>query len=176
MLTYLLSQETFVAMANGRARTRCFSDTDYARYRRAYEQALLAADRQDPFYAWDHAGAVANKYGWRTSTARWGVWTTNAGQVVQVADRVPIHGRHVPQAYCGGIRQYLADFRRGDCHLAPPRDLPALQEDLPETCSACQTPLDGVYYTGQRWGETLCLPCFDARVAAGLAKPALVPA
>jgi hypothetical protein len=39
------------------------------------------------------------------------------------------------------------------------------------TCVDCGTQNLELWYTGQRWGETVCLPCYETRVARGQARP-----
>ena len=39
------------------------------------------------------------------------------------------------------------------------------------TCVDCGTQDLELWYTGQTWGETLCAPCYEARVAHGKAHP-----
>jgi hypothetical protein len=178
----LLSEGEFLTTANGRARTRLFTATDYVRFATACADAIVCAHARLPFYRADDAGGMANKYAWWTTTARWAVWTTNAGEVVTEVGRVEIHGQHVPCAYFGGERQYRCDFRHGVVAFPRPASVPRRWptvspiDDAPTQCSECQEPLCGVWYDGQWWGETLCEDCYDARVAAGLAKPALEPA
>jgi hypothetical protein len=173
----LLSEDKFLTTANGRARTRLFSVWDYQRFAAACAEALVCAHAHLPFYRTADAGGVANKYAWRTTTARWAVWTTNAGEVVITVGRVKIHGHHVPCAYCGGEWQYRCDFRHGQVALPSPhtpyRPLASCLEDTPSHCAECQAPLCDVWYTDQGWGESLCEACYDARVVAGLAAPAL---
>ena len=43
--------------------------------------------------------------------------------------------------------------------------------DLGITCVDCGAQELELWYTGQRWGETLCMPCYEARVAHGQARP-----
>lgn len=43
--------------------------------------------------------------------------------------------------------------------------------DVGVTCTDCGTQELELWYTGQRWGETLCMPCYEARVARGQARP-----
>jgi hypothetical protein len=39
------------------------------------------------------------------------------------------------------------------------------------TCADCGVQNLELWYTGQTWGETLCVPCYEARVAHGQARP-----
>jgi hypothetical protein len=39
------------------------------------------------------------------------------------------------------------------------------------TCADCGAQNLELWYTGQTWGETLCMPCYEARVAYGQARP-----
>jgi hypothetical protein len=39
------------------------------------------------------------------------------------------------------------------------------------TCADCGAQDLELWYTGQTWGETLCVPCYEARVAHGQARP-----
>ena len=39
------------------------------------------------------------------------------------------------------------------------------------TCADCGAQDLDLWYTGQTWGDTLCAPCYDARVAHGQARP-----
>jgi hypothetical protein len=39
------------------------------------------------------------------------------------------------------------------------------------TCADCGAQDLELWYTGQAWGETLCEPCYEARVAHGRARP-----
>ena len=173
----LLRQDEFLATANGRARTQLFSAWDYHRFAMACADAIVYAYARLPFYRAADAGGVAPQYAWWTTTARWAVWTTNAGEVVTEVGRVEIRGRHVPCAYYGGERQYRCDFRHGQVALPSPhtpyRPLASCLEDTPSHCAECQAPLCDVWYTDQGWGESLCEACYEARVVAGLAKPAL---
>jgi hypothetical protein len=43
--------------------------------------------------------------------------------------------------------------------------------DIGITCVDCGAQELELWYTGQRWGETLCVPCYEARVARGQARP-----
>lgn len=42
--------------------------------------------------------------------------------------------------------------------------------DLGTTCSRCGAEGLDMWYTGQTWGETLCEPCYEVRVAEGHAQ------
>lgn len=105
----------FLTACNGRAHTRIFASDDYTGFCEALRHARHAAKRGKPFYAWDHAGAVANNYGYVTDTARWGVWSLPDGTVEWRVDRVTIKSRSVPHPYHGGMAAYLRDFK----HLHP---------------------------------------------------------
>ena len=43
--------------------------------------------------------------------------------------------------------------------------------DVGITCVDCGTQDMELWYTGQTWGDTLCGPCYEARVAHGQARP-----
>jgi hypothetical protein len=43
--------------------------------------------------------------------------------------------------------------------------------DTGVTCAHCGAEGLEMWYTGQTWGETLCEPCYEARVATGQAQP-----
>lgn len=43
--------------------------------------------------------------------------------------------------------------------------------DMGVTCVDCGAQDLELWYTGQTWGETLCGPCYEARVAHGQARP-----
>jgi hypothetical protein len=43
--------------------------------------------------------------------------------------------------------------------------------DMGITCADCGAHDLELWYTGQTWGETLCVPCYEARVAHGQARP-----
>jgi len=43
--------------------------------------------------------------------------------------------------------------------------------DVGITCVDCGTQNLELWYTGQTWGDTLCMPCYEARVARGQARP-----
>jgi hypothetical protein len=43
--------------------------------------------------------------------------------------------------------------------------------DIGIICVDCGAQELELWYTGQRWGETLCMPCYEARVARGQARP-----
>ena len=108
----------FLAACNGTARTRTFDTDDWYRFVAAITQARRKARQGKPFYSWDHAGAVANRYRYLTETARWGVWSTPEGQVEWLYDRIPISGRSVRHPYHGGMASYLKAFKaaQGFCN------------------------------------------------------------
>lgn len=113
---------TFMREANGRARARRLSERDYLRYLRAYERAQEHAtdgEGSQAYYRDADAGSVVDTHGHATTTAQWGVWTTNAGAVVSVVGRVHIYGPSVPPAFYGGERSYLQAFREGNVTDAP---------------------------------------------------------
>jgi hypothetical protein len=43
--------------------------------------------------------------------------------------------------------------------------------DMGIICADCGTEELELWYTGQRWGDTLCVSCYEARVAHGQARP-----
>jgi hypothetical protein len=43
--------------------------------------------------------------------------------------------------------------------------------DMGITCADCGAQELELWYTGQTWGETLCVSCYEARVARGQARP-----
>ena len=43
--------------------------------------------------------------------------------------------------------------------------------DVGITCADCGAQDLELWYTGQTWGDTLCVPCYEARVAHGQARP-----
>jgi hypothetical protein len=43
--------------------------------------------------------------------------------------------------------------------------------DVGITCVDCGAQDLELWYTGQTWGDTLCIPCYEARVARGQARP-----
>jgi hypothetical protein len=43
--------------------------------------------------------------------------------------------------------------------------------DVGVICADCGAQELELWYTGQTWGDTLCLPCYEARVAHGQARP-----
>jgi hypothetical protein len=43
--------------------------------------------------------------------------------------------------------------------------------DVGVTCADCGAQELELWYTGQTWGDTLCMPCYEARVARGQARP-----
>ena len=43
--------------------------------------------------------------------------------------------------------------------------------DVGITCVDCGAQDLELWYTGQTWGDTLCMPCYEARVARGQARP-----
>lgn len=173
-MTTPYSLTEFLALTNERARSRLFTADDYARYCAARDAARLAARAGCPFYATADTGGVANAYKYTTTTAQWGVWATNRGTVEQVVHRPRISGRHVPCAYYGGARAYAREFAEGVVGVRrdtpPPVPVLLYHGSDPDACTACHQALEGLYYTGQRWGESLCEPCYEARVAQGLAK------
>jgi hypothetical protein len=44
-------------------------------------------------------------------------------------------------------------------------------EDVGITCADCGAQDLELWYTGQAWGDTLCEPCYEVRVAHGQARP-----
>ena len=43
--------------------------------------------------------------------------------------------------------------------------------DVGVSCADCGAQDLELWYTGQTWGDTLCMPCYEARVAHGQARP-----
>jgi hypothetical protein len=46
-----------------------------------------------------------------------------------------------------------------------------MAEDVGIICADCGAQDLDLWYTGQAWGDTLCEPCYEARVAHGQARP-----
>ncbi len=51
------------------------------------------------------------------------------------------------------------------------REETARTVDAEVTCTACGAEGLELWYSGQTWGETLCEPCYEARVSQGQARP-----
>lgn len=78
-------------------------------------------------------------------------------------------------------QQVAEDFLRGQTDLLAQRALrlvdmltrPDTQEwvDIGIACVDCGTQDLELWYTGQQWGETLCVPCYEARITRGQARP-----
>lgn len=110
----MYTQDEFFAGVNGRAQVRRMHDGDYARYRNAYRTAQYKRELGEPYYVDHNAGGVANKYGYTTTTARWGVWIDPVTRTIrQCADRPDIHSRHVPAVWPWGERAYMRAWREG---------------------------------------------------------------
>ena len=106
-----MTKHEFLKQTNGRARRRLLSSFDYHNHCLDVEVARAAASRGEPFYMEHNAGGVANSYGSTTTTARCGVYVDpETKKVVEIADRVSIHGRSVPCVYHGGERSYYGAF------------------------------------------------------------------
>lgn len=108
------TKEQFFQATNGRSRTRIFSESDWEKFEKAWAKCLRYARAGKPFFVDDHAGGVANSYGYRADTARWGVWVDPATHAAKyVIGRVQVSGKHVARAYCGGEPSYKKAFREG---------------------------------------------------------------
>lgn len=116
---YMKNREEFFLLANERAKVRIFEERDYNAYCEAYQKAEKAAINGQPYYADANAGGVANSYGYRTSSARWGVWVTNDKEVEDKVDRYSICSSWVSHSYPWGERKYFSDFRKGKVHTCP---------------------------------------------------------
>lgn len=107
----MTNEERFFSRTNGRCRARVFDASDLASFKEALLYAAIASIEKRPFYCEDNAGGITNNYGYATTTARWGVYTTPEGAVIAIADRVKVFGRSAPCVFHGGERSYFKWFR-----------------------------------------------------------------
>jgi hypothetical protein len=106
----MMKLDAFLTAANSGAKARIFSEGDYARFAAAAAAAKAAARKSAPYYASDDQGSVSNAYGHAATTAQWAVWTTPAGQVVEIVRRTKCSGNHVTAAFRGGEKAYQRWF------------------------------------------------------------------
>lgn len=143
-----MTRKQFLEATNKNARTRLFDADSYEAYCCAIKAARKAAKENKPYLTESSAGGVANNYGSTTSTARWGVYTTPNGNVVQIVDRPTISGRHVGSVFSGGERAYQKWFR----------EMPQTALNLYAECPAKAEGITAAYQKcNENPGMTLCI-------------------
>lgn len=106
-------RQRFFELTNGKCRSRLFGEADYECFADSVATAHIRAMEKEPYYAEDNAGGVANAYKYKTTTARWCVFSRPDGSVHVVLDRTPVYGRNVPCAFHNGVRGYMKTYWPG---------------------------------------------------------------
>jgi len=103
----------FLEDTNGRCRERTFGHASYSAFLDAVNTAINALGRGKHYFAEASAGGVANSYGYKTTSARWGVYVEpDMSGVFIEYDRIGTHSRHTKSVYDQGHRGYVAACRR----------------------------------------------------------------
>ena len=101
----------FLEATNRNARERKFGVYEFTRFCEHVESAKAALKDKYSYYWEMHAGGVPRSYGYRTSTARCGVYVLH-GEITIIYDRVSICGKNVKCIYNGGRNSYNKEYER----------------------------------------------------------------
>lgn len=103
-------EKRFFELTNGKCRSRIFTQGDYDLFADSLATAHILAMKKQPYYNEDNAGGVANSYRYKTTTARWCVFSRPDGSVSVILGRTPVYGRSVPCAFHNGERGYMKTY------------------------------------------------------------------
>lgn len=103
-------RDMFFRLANGKCRTRLFDEDDLELFRESCADAMLCAVNKSPYYIDHDAGGVANAYGYATTTAKFGIYTTPDGSVRVFVGRQPARRNGAACFFYGGAAAYFRWF------------------------------------------------------------------